>query len=149
MVSSCFCFSRHLVDDHETKEKMPWNANLWSSSFIKYTNMSLNHYFCQKFHIKWKLTLWKPHNLSHHSSYPRCSPRHCLLFFTRCHSWFSSHLQHTFSKRQAEVFNRNKTKTRGSSINSGWFASCHARHETYNNLNKLLRRVDSNARTAG
>ena len=59
----------------------------------------------------------------------------CLLFFTRCNSWFSSHLQHTFSKRHAEVFNRNKTKTRGSSINSGWFASCHARHEIYNNLN--------------
>ena len=58
----------------------------------------------------------------------------CLLFFTRCHSWFSSHLQHTFSKRHAEVFNRNKTKTRGSSINGGWFASCHARHEIYNNL---------------
>ena len=33
------------------------------------------------------------------------------------------------------MFNRNKTKTRGSSINSGWFASCHARHEIYNNLN--------------
>ena len=112
--------------DHETKGKMPWNANLSSSSFIKYTKMSLNHYFWQKFHIKWKLTLWKPHNLSHTIIHlnPRCSLRHCLLFLTRCHSWFSSHLQHTFSKRQAEVFNRNKTKTRGSSINSWWFASC-------------------------
>ena len=122
---------------------MPWNANLSSSSFIKYTKMSLNHYFWQKFHIKWKLTLWKPHNLSHTIIHlnPRCSLRHCLLFLTRCHSWFSSHLQHTFSKRQAEVFNRNKTKTRRSSINSWWFASCHARHEICSSLNELRRRV--------
>lgn len=129
--------------DHETKGKMPWNANLSSSSFIKYTKMSLNHYFWQKFHIKWKLTLWKPHNLSHTIIHlnPRCSLRHCLLFLTRCHSWFSSHLQHTFSKRQAEVFNRNKTKTRRSSINSWWFASCHARHEICSSLNELRRRV--------